>query len=190
MPTYPYDEKNAADYKEVTKRIDAAISVLECDDSIPATESSLAKLSGCSRGTLRNRVQPILRLKKIQLERKQENLRKAEEGRKSPLTTEAKLLGEARSLKEQLNNSRGEVAIWIDKYQEEKSKVVKSARANRLLKAENQALSEENENLKARVKKLEAITGGAPLDNVVVPFPKTKRVLGRRSLAATSLKKK
>jgi len=65
----PYDEKNAADYHELSLRIATALETLEHDETIPATQTALTQLAGCSRGTLRNRGWPLDRLKLIKEKR-------------------------------------------------------------------------------------------------------------------------
>jgi DNA-binding GntR family transcriptional regulator len=65
----PYDDRNKADFNEITQNIKAALKVLERDPGIPVTEASLAELAKCSRGTLRNRVWPLERLGAIKVSR-------------------------------------------------------------------------------------------------------------------------
>jgi chromosome segregation ATPase len=66
----PFDERNEQDFEDLTKRISAAIAVIEKDQSIPATQDKLAELSGCTRKTLHNRGWPITKLKEIKEQRK------------------------------------------------------------------------------------------------------------------------
>src|SRR5436190_1649422 len=68
----PYDGRNAADFLQIGKNISLALDQIAVDKTIPATEESLANLAGCSRGTLRNRQWPLVRLREIKQARKTE----------------------------------------------------------------------------------------------------------------------
>ena len=47
--------KNASDFDAMTQAIEDALKKIERDRRIKPTQGSLAKLVGCSRGTLNNR---------------------------------------------------------------------------------------------------------------------------------------
>lgn len=115
----PYDTRNQLDYEAVTKKIAHALEILENDTSIPATEIKLAELADCSRGTLRNRVYPLVRLRKI----KQSRFKKQNKPKLSSLTaqqlTDVNIhISDKRILKEQLEKSRSEIAVWVTKFLE------------------------------------------------------------------------
>ncbi|HWT03142.1 MAG TPA: hypothetical protein VN256_23020 [Pyrinomonadaceae bacterium] len=189
MPAAPYDEQNAADFREMTTKIDSALRTIEEDPKIPATEKELARLAGCSRGTLRYRAYPLQRLKNIKLERKRkcEGVN-PEEATREVKTAEELLREEKATLQQQLHNSRTEVAIWVQKHQELKDEHSRTLRANQLFKAERQTLREENGRLKQRVKELEAAQGIRPANDVIIPFP-TSRQARHRSVSKSTKKK-
>ncbi len=66
----PFDEKNESDFNAITEKIQAALSTIENDVNLPATSEELAKLAGCSRKTLNNRIFPVEKLRQIKTERK------------------------------------------------------------------------------------------------------------------------
>lgn len=51
----PFDEKNAEDYVENTRKINEALETIESDQSLAPTKANLARLSGLNRNTLYNR---------------------------------------------------------------------------------------------------------------------------------------
>jgi hypothetical protein len=130
----PYDERNIADFVQIGKNISLAVDQIAADKTIPATEESLANLAGCSRGTLRNRQWPLVRLREIKQARKTEAEKKLSERQKEkPKSTEAELV-------DQLNASRTEAARWYDKNQELGAENSKLRRQNVLLQQQNDAL--------------------------------------------------
>src|SRR5437763_1817668 len=72
MSKAPYDDRNDADFREISSRIRSALDRMEMDPTIPARETELAARASCSRGTLRNRVWPLDRLKTIKQQRLQQ----------------------------------------------------------------------------------------------------------------------
>lgn len=61
----PYDQRNAADYQAMTRRIEAALETVRSDLAIKPTQTNLARLAGCSRETLRLREWPLQALAEI-----------------------------------------------------------------------------------------------------------------------------
>ena len=61
----PFDERNQQDFMLVTKRIQDALELMANDRRVKRTETNLARLAGCSRGTLRNRQWPMEQLQKL-----------------------------------------------------------------------------------------------------------------------------
>ena len=103
----PFDEANERDFNELTKRIQFALSEIRSNEAIKATESSLAKLAKCSRGTLSNRSWPLDELKSIQASR-----RANRKGRAKYPPDVARLIERCKGLEEQLKNNRDELLRW------------------------------------------------------------------------------
>lgn len=165
----PYHEQNEADFLATTKRIEEALVLLRCDKAKKATEKGLAKLSGCSRGTLRNRKWPLRELKAIQLGRNEskEESSDAKPATNSPATVH---VDEKKTLEEQLRKSRSEIAVWVDKH-------AQLNRRCRALKRSNEVVNKLKVAAEERVKELEdnLARANAALEkerskNVVVPF--------------------
>lgn len=70
VTSLPFDERNQQDFMLVTKRIQDALELMANDRRLKRTEINLAKLAGCSRGTLRNRKWPMEQLQKLKAEAK------------------------------------------------------------------------------------------------------------------------
>jgi hypothetical protein len=154
----PYDERNDADFERIGKNISLALEKIANDPSVPATEQSLANLAGCSRGTLRNREWPLIRLREIKRERKSEAQRvKARPKRKREKTKEEELVA-------LVNASRTEAARWFDKYSDAEAEKRKLKRANELLVAQNEAL-------KAEVARLRVTSSVSQPSSNVARFP-------------------
>ena len=140
----PYDERNAADYQELSTRIAAALETIAHDENVLATQEALAHLANCSRGTLRNRGWPLQRLKLI----------KGERDRKPkpllPKTAAEIELFDRKKLQSDLTLSRTEAAKWFDAYENERSETRKSRRAIRLLTEEIAALKKQIAELQER----------------------------------------
>lgn len=99
--------KNASDFDAMTQAIEDALKKIERDRRIKPTQSSLAKLVGCSRGTLNNRGWPLTKLSDIKRAREQ----KREAGKSgAPKVVSEKVESEADTLKGQLRLSRTENA--------------------------------------------------------------------------------
>lgn len=117
MITAPYDQRNQADYLEITRRIEAALELIRNDSTISATQKSLADLARCCRGTLHHRKVPLECLKEIKRKRALEKSKP----KLSRITSAHRLsvdihLRDKRNLEEQLDKSRSEAAIWVNKY--------------------------------------------------------------------------
>ncbi len=133
----PYDQRNIEDYKLIGKNISLALDKIQGDDCIPATEESLASLAGCSRGTLRNRKWPLVRLREIKKQRKTRS------GKAQQKTATKQPQNKEEELVMALNASRNEAARWFDKYKDSEADNRKFRRANNLLKEEKEALIRE-----------------------------------------------
>jgi hypothetical protein len=138
----PYDERNEADFRDMSVRIAEALERLEIDLTIPATEESLAGLAGCSRGTLRHRGWPLKRLKEIKQSRKE---KKDEEGGDIPpgeVDIVEILSRDKKSLLDQLKKSRGEVALWVEKYRQLEEETKKLRRLITMLQEAKKSLED------------------------------------------------
>lgn len=103
----PFDERNERDFVGVTQRIRDALSKIKLNEAIKATESSLAKLAKCSRGTLANRKWPLDELRAIKDGRKA-----SRKGRAKHPPDVAKLIEQCKGLEEQLRSNRDELLRW------------------------------------------------------------------------------
>lgn len=106
----PFDARNQQDFMLVTKRILDALEQMANDQRHKRTETNLAKLAGCSRGTLRNRKWPLDKLQKLK-----------EETRKVKVETEAepramREKNRVERYKEQLIKNRDELLLWKYKH--------------------------------------------------------------------------
>jgi len=99
--------KNASDFDAMTQAIEEALNKIERDRRLKPTQTSLAKLAGCTRGTLNNRGWPLTRLSDIKRVRNQK--REAEKSTEQKVAA-AKAELETSKLKKQLQLSRTENA--------------------------------------------------------------------------------
>lgn len=106
----PFDERNQQDFMLVTKRIQDALELMANDRRLKRTEINLAKLAGCSRGTLRNRTWPIEQLHKL----KEEAKAAKETIEAEPRATREKARVER--YREQLIKNRDELLFWKYKH--------------------------------------------------------------------------
>jgi chromosome segregation ATPase len=154
--TFPFDDKNQQDFVEVTGRIQTALEQMKSDQRLKRTESNLAKLAQCSRGTLRNRVWPIQELKKLKAQTKAK-IEDAEE------VAEVKEVSRIERYKEQLAKSRDEVMNWKFKHDD-------LAQRLETVQAQSKAHKDRAERLDARVRELERRLRGDGDESNVVPF--------------------
>lgn len=106
----PFDERNQQDFMLVTKRIQDALAQMANDRRLKRTESNLAKLAGCSRGTLHNRKWPLEQLQKL----KEEARSVKEVAAVEPRATREKARVER--YREQLMKNRDELLFWKYKH--------------------------------------------------------------------------
>lgn len=146
----PYDERNEADYLELSRRIEIALKLIEDDPSIAATENSLASLAGCCRGTLFSRKYPLDRLRQIKNQRKQQKMLKFRNEKfvcRGEATTHRETISDLRS---KLELSDQENAVLVQRYIAAEFEVAQ-------LKRSQEALCRANEQLESEVKKLSKI---------------------------------
>ncbi|HEX8472601.1 MAG TPA: hypothetical protein VF666_01080 [Pyrinomonadaceae bacterium] len=163
----PYDKRNAADYKDLSNRIAAALKTLEESPQIAATEKELARLAQCSRGTLRNRAYPLECLKQIRASRNKDESQNVES---HDITVVGTKLDNEILLQERLQNSRNEVAFWVDKYKDLESETKRLRRSNELLQAENAAMVTQNKHLRSRLEKVEETLVSIRAKDKVIQF--------------------
>ncbi len=104
------EARNHADFIALGEKIEQALLRIEKDRRLSATQVSLSKLAGCTRGTLKNRGWPLLRLKDIKEARRSP-------GKKSGADCSNDNRASSPSLEESLQLSRDEVLRWMDKYE-------------------------------------------------------------------------
>lgn len=106
----PFDERNQQDFMLVTKRIQDALELMANDRRLKRTETNLAKLAGCSRGTLRNRRWPMEQLQKL----KEDARATKEQVEVEPRATREK--AQVERYREQLVKNRDELLFWKYKH--------------------------------------------------------------------------
>jgi hypothetical protein len=156
----PYDARNQADYLLISNSIEAALNLMGIDPTVPATEASLAKLAGCSRGTLRNRKYPLERLKAIKVRRAEQRKGKNRPVRITPAHRVAVEvhIDEKKILQGQLEKSRCEIAVWVNKYSDLENEVKKLYRVRNVLQEGKKLLEEQIEELKKSLRATETAT--------------------------------
>lgn len=97
--------KNSIEFEKTTQSIKKALATIESNLKLKPTQSLLAKLAGCTRGTLNNRIWPNTELNRIKSERQISLLPDS----KSP-TVSDKQETEIEKLKAQINLCRTENA--------------------------------------------------------------------------------
>jgi DNA-binding Lrp family transcriptional regulator len=144
----PYDERNEADFQAITKRLEEALTVLEEDSSIRATQESLAKLANCSRGTLSNRIFPLERLKEIKKQRaeKREKLKLPRVSLAHQIDVETHI-SDKESLRREIERSDREKAILLNKCFSLEAQLKAELRLREHFQAINKPLEERNEEL-------------------------------------------
>lgn len=144
----PFDERNRADFDAITRRLSTALETLRNDTRLKASESSLARLANCSRGTLRNRCWPLQKLKELKKERKEKNALPTASVMGDPTPDRQ---SEIAGLKRQLSLSRDEVARWKLRYDEVSEKLDYASEIIRLLKSAADSKSNPREKKEAKL---------------------------------------
>ncbi len=107
---FPFDERNQQDFMLVTKRIQDALELMANDRRLKRTETNLAKLAGCSRGTLRNRKWPMEQLQRL----KEESRSAKEVAEPEPRATREKF--QIERYRNRLDKNRDELLFWKYKH--------------------------------------------------------------------------
>lgn len=150
MHKAPYDERNRADYVKVTESIEFALGLMRDNLNIAVTQASLSKLAGCSRNTLRNRKYPIERLKEIKKLRSQKVTEKPARITRAHFLSVDEHVKKNKALETQINRSRTEIAVWVNKYFSLEAENKKLRRANEVLKRSKELLEAQLEDAKNR----------------------------------------
>lgn len=106
----PFDERNQQDFMLVTKRIQDALEQMANDRRLKRTETNLARLAGCSRGTLRNRQWPMEQLQKLKDDAR------AAKGRVEVEPRATREKAQVERYREQLMKNRDELLFWKYKH--------------------------------------------------------------------------
>lgn len=179
----PYDERNASDYREMSRRIADALEEIERDPDIPVTQKELAKRAKCNRGTLRNRGYPLTRLRDIAAKRKENSRGKSKKITREHRTEVEVHIEDKKRLLEQIEKIRTEAATWFNKSNESEEAKGKIEREKEALLSEIGSLNERIASSNERIARLEkelarrkAARGTRKKEKKkVLPFPKVGR---------------
>lgn len=164
----PFDERNQQDFLLVTKRIQDALEKMATDRRLKRTEANLAKLAGCSRGTLRNREWPMAQLRKLKAE-----AREADE-HKEPEPRAIREKSRIERYREQLSKNRDELLLWKYKHDELRDKIL-------TLETQRDAFKRRAEELDARLRSIAAASSMQQKSNVTaLPSAAAKSDKGQR----------
>lgn len=172
MRSAPYDKKNQEDYAKITQNILAGLEALAKDRREPATEKNLARLSKCSRSTLRNRGWSLERLKEIKSLRQKQDEGGQEDTPSATPTAEEIHLDDKKKLLEQLNKSRDECGRLFNSLEEKESKCKRLERVVETLKASNDAKDRRVSELERELISLKGHDGQPAA--VIIPFAAIK----------------
>jgi phage gp46-like protein len=184
MGKAPYDERNEADYREISIRIASALETMECKATIPVTQKELSKLARCSRGTLRNRRWPLERLKELKRVRHQANIYKPKKVTLEHRTAIEIHIEDKKTLVKQLDRSRSEIANWLDKYRESEIERKTLHRANEILQRTKTSLEDRVAEQHIEIAELRNLLKQAQPKNVVVSFQRASRKTLKKVLAS------
>lgn len=165
---FPYDDRNEADYQQVTLNISLALELIDKSPEIPATQNELARLAKCSRGTLRLRKWPLDRLKEIKARRKAEQSSGAEV-KKSKSEIELHI-EDKKHLLEQLQKSRSQNAILAFEKREIVIENKKLRRAHDVAQAAKTSLEERCRKYESELAELRGDRESGDDGGAVVPF--------------------
>ena len=156
----PFDERNQQDFMLVTKRIQDALELMANDRRIKRTETNLARLADCSRGTLRNRQWPMEQLRKLK-----EDARTAKEQVEvEPRATREK--AQVERYREQLMKNRDELLFWKYKHDALRDQV-------ETLESQRDTYKKRTEDLEAQLRSI-AAGNSRKSSGKVLPFSPTE----------------
>lgn len=160
----PFDERNQQDFMLVTKRIQDALELMANDRRIKRTETNLARLADCSRGTLRNRQWPMEQLRKLK-----EDARTAKEQVEvEPRATREK--AQVERYREQLMKNRDELLFWKYKHDALRDRV-------ETLESQRDTYKKRAEDLEAQLRSI-AAGNSRKSSGKVLPFSPTESAQG------------
>ena len=136
-----FDKKNAEDFFAASKVIQDSLEKIRQDQHLQPNQTTLAKLSGLHRNTLRNRKWPLDELEKI----KQGRISSEIADIKGKLPNEKKVLVDsARQLELKLHMSRDEVAKWFHRASALEKELEELKDINHLLKQKLSSIQKQN----------------------------------------------
>lgn len=153
----PFDERNQRDFMLVTKRIQDALEQMANDRRLKRTETNLAKLAGCSRGTLRNRKWPMAQLQKL----KEEARAAKNETEVEPRATREK--SQVERYRILLIKNRDELLIWKYKHDALRDLV-------ETLESQRDTYKRRTEELEAKLRSIATSSNSRKSAGKVVPF--------------------
>jgi len=114
MKNQAYDLKNTENYEANTLKINNALLQIEHNPKLKATIAQLCKLTGIHRNTIRNRFEPIEKLKEI----KEARIKKAKQKKEKLALNSAE---NEISPEKLLIQARAELIYWFNEYQNMKN---------------------------------------------------------------------
>jgi hypothetical protein len=130
-------EKNDQEFIEITIRIQNALSQIEGNPKLKASQGVLAQLAKCSRGTLNNRKWPLEKLRAIKHARKSPS--RPTEDPKSSIKTQT---NQIERYKQQLHDSREELLTWKTRHDEIAERLTQTQELNKVLQSRNKELED------------------------------------------------
>ncbi len=164
-PSLPFDERNQRDFMLVTKRIQNALEQMANDRRLKRTETNLAKLAACSRGTLRNRKWPMEQLQKL----KEEAHSAKEEAEPEPRATRE--ISQVERYRNRLNKNRDELLFWKFKHDALRDLV-------ETLESQRDTFKHRAEELEAQLRSIASASNSRKSSGKVVPFSPTEAARG------------
>jgi bisphosphoglycerate-independent phosphoglycerate mutase (AlkP superfamily) len=161
----PFDERNQRDFMLVTKRIQDALEQMANDGRLKKTETNLAKLAGCSRGTLRNRKWPMEQLQKL----KKEARAAKDETEVEPRATREK--SQVERYRNRLIKNRDELLFWKYKHDALRDLV-------ETLESQRDVYKRRAEELEAQLRSIATTSNSRKSSGKVVPFPPIEAAQG------------
>lgn len=155
MPSY--DDRNKADFDDLTRRLETALVTLASDDAMTPTVKALSTLAGCSHATLYLRRWPIERLWVLRQERKERQLRTR---RRRRMSYEDKSrfdlqVDEKQVLEERLRKAEEETIKWVECFLGAAAEIRKQDKLVRDLRQRKTHLEGENKKLRGLIQEIE-----------------------------------
>lgn len=165
---FPYDDRNEADYQQITLNISLALELIDNNPEIPATQNDLARRARVSRGTLRLRKWPLDRLREIK------ERRKADRSNGSSVTSGKPAIevhiDDKKHLLEQLKNSRSQNAVLVLEGREKDIENKKLRRALSVMQTAKTSLEEQCRKYESELTELRGDYESDDDGGAVIPF--------------------